>query len=51
MKVHFDSISHSFSIMKKRAISIIAGDGSHFIVGRNLRVRGMGNSVLEHAGV
>ena len=31
MKVHFDSIPHSFSIMKKRAISIIAGDGSHFI--------------------
>ncbi len=31
MKVHFDSIPHSFSIMKKRAILIIAGDGSHFI--------------------
>jgi hypothetical protein len=33
MKLRFDSHSlpHSFSIMKKRAISIIAGDGSHFI--------------------
>jgi hypothetical protein len=31
MKLRFDSIPHSFSIMKKRAISIIAGDGSHFI--------------------
>jgi hypothetical protein len=31
MKVQFDSIPHSFSIMKKRAISIIAGDGSHSI--------------------
>jgi hypothetical protein len=31
MKVQFDSIPHSFSIMKKRAILIIAGDESHFI--------------------
>jgi hypothetical protein len=31
MKLQFDSIPHSFSIMKKRALSIIAGDGSHFI--------------------
>jgi hypothetical protein len=31
MKLRFDSLPHSFSIMKKRAISIIAGDGSHFI--------------------
>jgi hypothetical protein len=31
MKVRFDILPHSFSIMKKRAISIIAGDGSHFI--------------------
>jgi hypothetical protein len=31
MKVHFDSIPHSFSTMKKRAITIIAGDRSHFI--------------------
>jgi hypothetical protein len=31
MKVHFHSLRHSFFIMKKRAISIIAGDGSHFI--------------------
>jgi hypothetical protein len=31
MKVQFDSIPDSFFIMKKRAISIIAGDGSHFI--------------------
>jgi hypothetical protein len=31
MKLRFDSIPHSFSIMKKRAILIIAGDGSHFI--------------------
>jgi hypothetical protein len=31
MKVHFDSIPYTFSIMKKRAISIIACDGSHFI--------------------
>jgi hypothetical protein len=31
MKLRFDSLPHSFSIMKKRAFSIIAGDGSHFI--------------------
>jgi hypothetical protein len=31
MKLRFDSLPHSFSMMKKRAISIIAGDGSHFI--------------------
>jgi hypothetical protein len=31
MKLRFDSLPHSFSIMKKRAISIIAGDGNHFI--------------------
>jgi hypothetical protein len=30
MKLRFDSLPHSFSIMKKRAISIIAGGGSHF---------------------
>jgi hypothetical protein len=31
MKLQFDSLPHSFFIMKKRTISIIAGDGSHFI--------------------
>jgi hypothetical protein len=31
MKLRFDSLPHNFSVMKKRAISIIAGDGSHFI--------------------
>ena len=31
MKSRFDSMPHSFSIMKKRVISIIAGNGSHFI--------------------
>jgi hypothetical protein len=31
MKSRFESIPHSFSIMKKRAISIIDGNGSHFI--------------------
>jgi hypothetical protein len=31
MKSRFESIPHSFLIMKKRAISIIADNGSHFI--------------------
>ncbi len=31
MKEQFDSVPQSFSIMKKHAISIIAGKGFHYI--------------------
>jgi hypothetical protein len=31
MNSRFESIPHSFSVMKKHVISIIAGDSSHFI--------------------